>query len=52
MIALDAIDRVIATISKSEDKDDAHATLMKTFQIERPAGDGDLGDAAPDARGA
>ncbi len=29
MIALDAIDRVIATIRKSEDKEVAHANLMK-----------------------
>jgi DNA gyrase subunit A len=33
MIALDAIDRVIATIRKSEDKDVAHANLMKLFKL-------------------
>ena len=33
MIALDAIDRVIATISKSEDKEVAHANLMKHFKL-------------------
>ena len=31
--ALDAIDRVIATIKKSKDKDDAHANLMKLFKL-------------------
>jgi DNA gyrase subunit A len=33
MIALDAIDRVIATIRKSENKDVAHANLMKLFKL-------------------
>ncbi len=33
MIALDAIDRVIATIRKSKDKDEAHAALMKLFKL-------------------
>jgi DNA gyrase subunit A len=33
MIALDAIDRVIATIRKSEDKEVAHANLMKNFKL-------------------
>jgi DNA gyrase subunit A len=33
MIALDAIDRVIATIRKSEDKEVAHANLMKLFKL-------------------
>ena len=33
MIALDAIDRVIATIRKSENKEVAHANLMKTFKL-------------------
>ncbi len=33
MIALDAIDRVIATIRKSKDKDEAHAQLMKLFKL-------------------
>lgn len=33
MIALDAIDRVIATIRKSKDKDDAHTQLMKLFKL-------------------
>jgi DNA gyrase subunit A len=32
-IALDAIDRVIATIRKSEDKEVAHANLMKSFKL-------------------
>jgi DNA gyrase subunit A len=32
-IALDAIDRVIATIRKSEDKEVAHANLMKLFKL-------------------
>jgi DNA gyrase subunit A len=32
-IALDAIDRVIATIRKSENKDVAHAALMKNFKL-------------------
>jgi DNA gyrase subunit A len=32
-IALDAIDRVIATIRKSENKDVAHANLMKLFKL-------------------
>jgi DNA gyrase subunit A len=32
-IALDAIDRVIATIRKSEDKEIAHANLMKLFKL-------------------
>ena len=32
-IALDAIDRVIATIRKSEDKEVAHANLMKNFKL-------------------
>src|SRR6185437_11897750 len=31
--ALDAIDRVIATIKKSKDKDEAHANLVKTFKF-------------------
>jgi DNA gyrase subunit A len=31
--ALDAIDRVIATIKKSKDKEDAHVNLMKTFKF-------------------
>ena len=31
--ALDAIDRVIATIKKSKDKEDAHANLIKTFKF-------------------
>ena len=31
--ALDAIDRVIATIKKSKDKEDAHANLVKTFKF-------------------
>ncbi len=31
--ALDAIDRVIATIKKSKDKDEAHANLMKLFKL-------------------
>jgi DNA gyrase subunit A len=33
MIALDAIDRVIATIRKSENKEVAHANLMKSFKL-------------------
>jgi len=33
MIALDAIDRVIATIRKSENKEVAHANLMKGFKL-------------------
>src|SRR6185437_4876711 len=33
MIALDAIDRVIATIRKSENKDVAHGALMKLFKL-------------------
>ena len=33
VIALDAIDRVIATIRKSKDKDEAHAALMKSFKL-------------------
>ncbi len=32
-IALDAIDRVIATIRKSKDRDEAHANLMKLFKL-------------------
>ncbi len=32
-IALDAIDRVIATIKKSKDKDEAHKNLVKTFKL-------------------
>jgi DNA gyrase subunit A len=32
-IALDAIDRVIATIKKSKDKEEAHANLMKLFKL-------------------
>ena len=31
--ALDAIDKVIATIKKSEDKDDAHKNLIKNFKL-------------------
>jgi len=31
--ALDAIDRVIATIKKSKDKDEAHGNLMKLFKL-------------------
>jgi DNA gyrase subunit A len=31
--ALDAIDRVIATIKKSKDKEDAHANLMRLFKL-------------------
>jgi DNA gyrase subunit A len=31
--ALDAIDRVIATIKKSADKEEAHANLMKLFKL-------------------
>jgi DNA gyrase subunit A len=31
--ALDAIDRVIATIKKSKDKDEAHTNLMKLFKL-------------------
>ncbi len=31
--ALDAIDRVIATIKKSKDKEEAHANLMKQFKF-------------------
>jgi DNA gyrase subunit A len=31
--ALDAIDRVIATIKKSKDKEDAHANLIKVFKF-------------------
>ncbi len=31
--ALDAIDRVIATIKKSADKEEAHVNLMKTFKF-------------------
>lgn len=31
--ALNAIDRVIATIKKSEDKDEAHANLVKLFKL-------------------
>jgi DNA gyrase subunit A len=31
--ALDAIDRVIATIKKSKDKEEAHANLVKTFHF-------------------
>ncbi len=31
--ALDAIDRVIAAIKKSKDKEDAHANLVKTFKF-------------------
>src|SRR6185437_1227063 len=31
--ALDAIDRVIATIKKSKDKEDAHVNLVKTFKF-------------------
>ena len=33
MIALDAIDRVIATIRKSKDKEEAHAALMTLFKL-------------------
>jgi DNA gyrase subunit A len=33
VIALDAIDRVIATIRKSKDKVEAHANLMKLFKL-------------------
>ncbi len=33
VIALDAIDRVIATIKKSKDKEEAHANLMKLFRL-------------------
>jgi len=33
MIALDAIDKVIATIRKSENKEVAHANLMKGFKL-------------------
>jgi DNA gyrase subunit A len=33
VIALDAIDRVIATIKKSKDKEEAHANLMKLFKL-------------------
>jgi DNA gyrase subunit A len=33
VIALDAIDRVIATIRKSENKEVAHANLMKLFKL-------------------
>ena len=33
MIALDAIDRVIATIRKSKDKEEAQANLMKLFKL-------------------
>jgi DNA gyrase subunit A len=33
MIALDAIDRVIATIRKSDNKEIAHANLMKGFKL-------------------
>ncbi len=32
-IALDAIDRVIATIKKSKDKEEAHANLIKLFKL-------------------
>lgn len=32
-IALNAIDRVIATIKKSKDKEEAHANLMKLFKL-------------------
>ncbi len=32
-VALDAIDRVIATIKKSKDKDDARANLIKHFKL-------------------
>ena len=31
--ALDAIDRVIATIKKSKDKDEAHVNLVKLFKF-------------------
>ena len=31
--ALDAIDRVIATIKKSKDKEEAHANLVKLFKL-------------------
>lgn len=33
MIALDAIDRIIATIRKSKDKEEAHAALVKNFKL-------------------
>jgi DNA gyrase subunit A len=33
MIALDAIDRVIAAIRKSKDRDDAHVNLVKLFKL-------------------
>ncbi len=33
IIALDAIDRVIATIKKSKDKEEAHVNLMKIFKL-------------------
>jgi DNA gyrase subunit A len=33
MIALDAIDRIIATIRKSENKEAAHANLIKNFKL-------------------
>ncbi len=33
MIALNAIDRIIATIRKSKDKEEAHAALMKNFKL-------------------
>ncbi|HUZ92650.1 MAG TPA: DNA gyrase subunit A [Candidatus Paceibacterota bacterium] len=32
-IALDAIDRVIATIKKSKDREDAHANLVRLFKL-------------------
>jgi DNA gyrase subunit A len=34
--ALDAIDKVIATIKKSKDRDDAHANLVKHFALTAP----------------
>ena len=33
MLALDAIDRVISTIRKSKDKDEARVNLMKLFKL-------------------
>ena len=51
-IALDAIDRVIATIKKSKDKDDAHANLMKLFKLTDVQATRDSGNAPADLRGA
>ena len=50
--ALDAIDRVIATIKKSKDKDDAHANLVKLFKLSDVQATAIFGNAPADLGGA